>query len=57
MDFLIFVIDIEKPATNIWNLMIQNKNQNILYTLYGYAKSKLDTKIAIITQWLSFSSR
>ena len=31
-EFLIFLIDIVKPAKSVWNLMTQNKNQNILYT-------------------------
>ena len=30
--FLIFLIDMVKPAISIWNLMTQNKNQSILYT-------------------------
>ena len=30
--FLIFLIDTARPAINIWNLMIQNENQKLLYT-------------------------
>ena len=32
VDFLIFLVAITKPTINIYNLMIQNKNQSILYT-------------------------
>ena len=32
VEFLIFLIAIVKPTIGIWNLMTQNKNQNILYT-------------------------
>ena len=38
-----FLIDIVKPTISIWNLMIQNKNQNIIYldanNSYNYTMS------------------
>ena len=43
-EFLIFLIDIAKPTMGIWNLMIETKNQNIIYldmnNFYGYAMSR-----------------
>ena len=32
VEFLIFLIDIAKPAINIWNLMTKKETQNILYS-------------------------
>ena len=29
--FLIFLIDTGRPTINIWNLIIQNENQKLLY--------------------------
>ena len=44
VEFLIFLIDIVKPAASIPNLMTQSKKRNIIYLdvndLYGYAMSK-----------------
>ena len=41
---IIFLINIVKQTISIWNLMTQNKNQNIIYldtnNLYCYAMSK-----------------
>ena len=45
VEFLTFLRDISKPAINIWNLMTQSKNQNIIYleanNFHGYAMSKV----------------
>ena len=32
VEFILFLKDIAKPVIKIYNLMTQNKNQNILYT-------------------------
>ena len=44
MEFLTFLKDIVKPTKNGQNLVIQNKNQNIMYldtnNLYSYTMSK-----------------
>ena len=32
LEFLIFLIVLAKPTINIWNFMMQNKKQNILFT-------------------------
>ena len=43
-EFLTCLRDIVKPTKSVWNLMTQNKNQNIIYldanNLFGYAMSK-----------------
>ena len=44
VEFLLFLIDIVRPAKSIWNLLTQSKNQKHMYldasNLYGYAVSK-----------------
>ena len=44
MEFLIFIRDIRKPIISFWNLMVQNKNQDIISlganNLCDYAISK-----------------
>ena len=60
VEFFIFLIDIVKPTISIWNLMTQNKDQNIVIQFLNFFQqvgfNRIDPKEFDLNKYISNSS-